>query len=349
MIECERFGDGFMSQLNLWAYENDVPLTLTMELTPFCNFSCVMCYVRLNKDGADSQGQFLSLEDWISIAEQAKEMGTLNLTLTGGEPFLYPQFWALYEKLNRMGFIINIMSNGSLIDETVMSNFEKYGMPYFVKITLYGADNETYQKVCGSSDGFTRVAKAIDLLKASYVPVMLSSTIVHENAHDLKAMYDFAKQKDVPIKHTVSVVKSSRGSINSISGSRFEFADFPDELSLEYLEKSKIPWNKDPFALCLSKRRSLFVTWHGHLQLCSFLSDPYVGYSGLLETDYKLLSRKLNSIKNPDECETCEWQEFCQRCPAILCSESGHPEKTDKAFCNMAKRLYEIYKIKKGI
>jgi radical SAM protein with 4Fe4S-binding SPASM domain len=178
---------------------------------------------------------------------------------------------------------------------------------------------------------------------------MLSSTIVHENAHDLKAMYDFAKQKDVPIKHTVSVVKSSRGSINSISGSRFEFADFPDELSLEYLEKSKIPWNKDPFALCLSKRRSLFVTWHGHLQLCSFLSDPYVGYSGLLETDYKLLSRKLNSIKNPDECETCEWQEFCQRCPAILCSESGHPEKTDKAFCNMAKRLYEIYKIKKGI
>ena len=61
MIECERFGDGFMSQLNLWAYENNVPLTLTMELTPFCNFSCVMCYVKLNKDGADSQGKLLSL------------------------------------------------------------------------------------------------------------------------------------------------------------------------------------------------------------------------------------------------------------------------------------------------
>ena len=64
---------------------------------------------------------------------------------------------------------------------------------------------------------------------------------------------------------------------------------------------------------------------------------------------YEELSRRINKIKSPDECQACEWKEFCQRCPAILCAESGNPEKTDKAFCNMAKKLYEIYKMKKGI
>lgn len=349
MIDCERFGDNFVASLNMWAYKNNVPLTLTLELTPFCNFNCVMCYVKLNKEQADSQGKLLSLQEWIMISEQAKEMGTLNLTLTGGEPFLYPHFWELYEKLNKMGFLISIMSNGSLIDETVMEKFRQYGMPDIIKLTVYGASDDTYRKVCGSSDGFTKVSRAIDLIKDAKVPLMLTSTIVHENADDLKGIYAFAKQKGIPIKHTVSVVKSARGAVNTAASSRFEFADFSDELSLEYLENSKIPWRKDPFALCASKRNSLFVTWHGHLQLCSFLSEPYVNYSGKLDIDFKELNRKIDLLKNPDECEICEWQEFCQRCPAILCSESGHPEKIDTSFCDMAKRLYEIYKLKKGI
>ena len=349
MIECERFGDDFLSVLNLWAYDNNIPLSMTIELTPFCNFNCVMCYVRLNKEQAHKQGRLLTVQEWLKIAEQAREKGTLNLTITGGEPFLYPGFWELYQRLNEMGFIISVMSNGFLVDEAVMDRFREYGMPHIIKITVYGASDETYKRVCDVSDGFTRVSAAIDLIKEAGVPLVLTSTIVKENADDLQQIYDFAKQKDVPLKHTVSVVKSSRGALNSAEKSRFEFSDFSDELSAEYLESTKRPWTQDPFSLCASKRNSVFVTWNGHLQLCSFLSEPYVQYSGNFGSDYEELSRRINKIKNPDECLECEWKDFCQRCPAILCAESGHPEKTDKAFCNMAKKLYEIYKIKKGI
>lgn len=349
MIDCERNNDSFIDSLNSWARVNKIPLSLTMELTPFCNFNCVMCYVRLSKEQADVQGKLLTVQQWLDIAKQAKSVGTLNVTLTGGEPFLYPGFWELYEKLNQMGFILSILSNGSLIDEGVIEKFRAYGMPSMVKMTIYGASDETYQKVSLSSDGFTRISKAIDLLKAENVPVVLTSTIIKENADDLKLMYEFSGNKGVSLKHSISVVKSSRGAENSVEASRFAFADFSAELSLEYLEQSKYKWTDDPFGFCVSKGNSLFITWNGHFQLCSFLSKPYVKYSGDFEKDFKKLNYKLDRIINPTECYNCIYKEFCQRCPAILCAESGDPERVDVEFCKMAKRLYEIYKLKKGI
>lgn len=348
MIDCRQSANEYLEQLRVWARQNSVPLNLTFELTPFCNFNCVMCYVRLTGEEAKKQGELLPAEKWLEIARQAREMGTLYVTLTGGEPFLHPEFWKIYGELNKMGFLISILSNGSMIDESVMENFRKYGMPYTVKLTLYGVSNETYKKVCNSPDGFTRISKAVDLVKEANVPLKMTSTIVRENADDLQKIYAFAKEKCVPVQHTVSVMKSSRGAVNTAAKSRFSLSDFPDEITLEELEKTKFPPLDFPFAWCASYGTSLWITWHGHVQMCSFMSIPEVIYSGNLVSDYSDLCEKLKKIKNPAECAECEWQEFCQRCPGILCAESGHPEKTDTELCGMAKRLCEIYKTKKG-
>lgn len=347
MMDCQHFGDNFLNEMDLWAKRNRIPLYTTFELTPFCNFSCVMCYVRLNKEMAQQQGSMLTAGQWLDIARQAKEAGTLHLTLTGGEPLSHPDFWKIYEELNKMGFLIYILSNGSLIDDEAMAKFRLYGMPNMVKLTVYGASDETYMRVCNSPDGFTKLSKAVDLLKEAGVPLKMTSTIVKENACDLQEIYKFAREKGVPMQHTISVHKSSRGSINSVENSRFAFADFPDEISLEMLEKSKFPPLETPFAWCASLGKNLVITWHGHFQLCTSLSNPYVQYSGDFLRDFYSLDELLRKIKSPDECQECKWKEFCQRCPGILCAESGHPERIDKDFCLMAKRLQDLYKIKR--
>ncbi len=344
MIDCESFCGDFFGQLEGLAKENNIPLNVTFELTPFCNFSCVMCYVHLTKEKAEKQGRLLSADEWLEIARQAKEMGTLYINLTGGEPFLHPEFWKIYSELNKMGFLITILSNGSMIDESVMDKFREYGMPYRIKLTLYGASNETYMRTCNSPDGFTKISKAVDLLKEAGVPLKMTSTIVRENADDLQKIYAFAREKQVPLQHTVSVVKSSRGAVNTTEKSRFALSDFADELTLEELEKMKYPPLKSPFAWCASYGTSLWMTWHGRVQMCSFMNIPEVVYSGNLAADYLDLYNKLQKIKSPAECAECEWQEFCQRCPGILCAESGHPEKTDAGLCDMARRLHELYR-----
>lgn len=347
MIGCEEFGSAYFENMHVWAKENSVPLTATFELTPFCNFSCVMCYVRLTKEQAEKQGRMLTADEWLEIAQQAKNMGTLNLCLTGGEPLSHPDFWKIYGELNKMGFLITILSNGSLIDESAMEKFRCLGMPYSVKLTVYGASNETYLKTCGSSDGFDRVEKAVDLLKAAGVPLKLTATIVRENACDLQEIYGFAREKGLPMQHTVSVVKSARGAVNTAETSRFDFSDFSDELTLEDLEKNKFPDTDTPFAWCASCGTSFWMTWNGHVQLCSFMNTPYVPYSGKLADDFLLLNSKLKELRNPQECKNCKWKMFCQRCPGVLCAESGHPEKIDGALCNTARKLYDIYTLKK--
>ena len=347
MIDCGQISGNYFGKLRLWAEENSVPLSVTFELTPFCNFSCVMCYVHLTKDEAERQGRLLSADEWLEIARQAKETGTLNLNLTGGEPFLHPEFWKIYAELNKMGFLISILSNGSMIDEECMEKFREYGMPYRIKLTLYGASDETYMRTCNSPDGFTRISKAADLLKEAGVPVIMTSTIVKENAEDLQKIYAFAREKDVPLQHTVSVVKSSRGAMNTVEASRFALDDFSDELTLEELEKSKFSPLKSPFAWCASYGNSLWITWHGKLQLCSFLNNPCIPYTGRLKEDYISLLNELKKLKSPEECTDCEWKAFCQRCPGVLCGESGHPEKINSGFCNMAKRLCKLYEKRK--
>lgn len=349
MNDCGGLSPFGAIELSYWAKNNAVPLEVTFELTPFCNFDCVMCYVKLTKEQAEKQGEILNAQKWLEIARQAKEMGTLYLCLTGGEIFMYPEFWELYSELNKMGFLISLLSNGSLINEEVIEKFKEYGMPYSVKMTLYGASNETYLKTCGVKDGFTRIEKAIDLLLREKVPCRLTATIVKENACDLKEMYEFARNKKIPLQHTVSVLKSSRGSQKDIVSSRFDFADFSKELTLEDLERNKYPDINSPFAWCGSYKKSMWITWNGNVQMCSFLTKPAVKFSGDLKADWNLLLEKCSELKSPPECEACLWKSFCQRCPGALCAESGDGEKISPDFCRTAQRLFDLHKkLKEG-
>ena len=81
MNDCSGLAPDCVSSLAQWAKANEVPLGMTFELTPLCNFRCVMCYVRLSPEQAKAQGNLLDAEQWLEIARQAKEMGTLYLTL----------------------------------------------------------------------------------------------------------------------------------------------------------------------------------------------------------------------------------------------------------------------------
>lgn len=343
MNQCDAIPFDYMGNLYQWAKSNCVPLSGTFELTPFCNFQCVMCYVRLTGEQASQQGKMLRAADWIAIAKQAKDMGMLNLCLTGGEPFTHPDFWEIYAELNKMGFLITILSNGYLIDEAVIEKFKEYGAPYMMKLTLYGASDETYLRTCGCKDGFTKVSRATKLLREAKIPLKMTSTIVKENADDLQEIYRFARARNIPIQHTISVVKSSRGATNTAEASRFAMYDFSEELTLDALEKSKYPDLTSPFAWCGSYGSSFWMTWNGHLQLCSFMSRPFIPYTGDLGADWATLNENLRKLRSPEACEGCTWRNFCQRCPGILCAESGDPEEVDPSLCDAARRLYELY------
>ena len=68
------------------------PANGSIELLPLCNMKCDMCYVRLSREEMERQGRLRTADEWLKIGRQMKEAGVLFLLLTGGEPFLYPEF-----------------------------------------------------------------------------------------------------------------------------------------------------------------------------------------------------------------------------------------------------------------
>ena len=63
------------------------PVDGTFELTVRCNLHCKMCLFRHDdSENAEIIGKELTTEQWVDMAKQAAEAGTLNLLITGGEP-----------------------------------------------------------------------------------------------------------------------------------------------------------------------------------------------------------------------------------------------------------------------
>jgi radical SAM protein with 4Fe4S-binding SPASM domain len=330
-------------ELSLWAKIKRFPLSATFELTPLCNLRCPMCYVRLDSKCMAAQGKPLSAETWLELARQSRDMGTLFVTLTGGEPLLHPDFWTIYNGMTEMGLLVTIFTNGCLINEEVVERL-KANPPHNMKLSIYGASNETYETMCGVKDGFTRVSHAIDLLNQAELPFYCTSTIVRQNMHDYAAMYCFAAEKRLKFIHTSAVALSARGGLSDPLTSRTTPAE--EGWTLEELKKMMRPYDSRAFGSCAGYTTSYFLTWHGHLQFCGFAPKPYVqvGADTVFEDAWNQLLAVSGAIQVPPECKTCEHLEFCQRCPGLLAAESGDPEKTSDTFCSLAAERHRIYK-----
>ena len=351
MNDCQMLSPNmkdFSAILEAEAYREKIPLRGVFELTARCNFNCNMCYVHLKEEQIAKIGRELTNEEWLEIARQAKDAGMLYLTLTGGEVFVRPGFKELYIELSKMGFLIQILSNGYLIDETVMEWLKEYP-PYSIRFTLYGASNEVYEAVCGIKNGFDRVSHAIDLILEADIPFYMVGTIIKENQYDLQKMYEFAKSKKVYFDHTIAVVQPVRGATADVNKHKISIRDHFEAYPAK-VEKTERLFKKVTNVLenCGAYGKSFWITWHGNLQLCAFTVHPAVNVLNqpFIEAWETLLS-KLEKIMVPDACSGCKYEGFCKRCPGVLCTECGGYENVTESFCEEAKQLYEIYHTEK--
>lgn len=191
------------------ATELKVPVNGVLELTPLCNMNCDMCYVRLSPEELNKQGRLRTVEEWLALAEEMQEVGVMFILLTGGEPLLYPGFKKLYLKLKKMGMILTINTNGTLLDEE-WADFFAENIPRRINITLYGPDRETYDKLCHYPDGFDRAIHAIKLLKDRGVSVKINGSLTSANRKDREALVHLADELDTYMKIDTYMYPASR-------------------------------------------------------------------------------------------------------------------------------------------
>ena len=57
--------------------------------------------------------------------------------------------------------------------------------PKCIKFTIYGTSDATYQRLCGTDNGFTEVAKNIKLIKSLGISLEAVTTVTRDNVDDL--------------------------------------------------------------------------------------------------------------------------------------------------------------------
>ena len=85
------------------------PLWLLAELTYRCPLHCVFCY---NPIDFAKQTAELSTEDWIRVLREGREMGAVQLGLSGGEPLLRDDLEEIVAEARRLGYYTNLLTSG---------------------------------------------------------------------------------------------------------------------------------------------------------------------------------------------------------------------------------------------
>lgn len=342
MAICNDFpvGNQLIALLENESKEKAIPLSGTFELTPRCNFNCKMCYVHLENDKISNFGKELSADEWIDIARQAKDMGMLQLCITGGEPILHPEFKKIYKELSEMGFFIILQTNLSTITEDILELIEIYP-PEMVKFSIYGSNDDVYREVCGIEKGFTRVEKGINDLQKLGIQLVAVTTIIKQNKEDLENIGRFCQSKNVPWIYTASVKPSVRGAetnAEEVALNEFEVTDFRADVS-DWIDNPMIVNGKKPCDHCRGYRNSFWVMWNGKVQFCSFMNEPDISIrdNTFKEAWDKLIAYE-EGLRWPEECYKCEIFKICRKCAGMFAAFTGSATKVDKDYCNKIKK-----------
>lgn len=337
MIVVTSFRD-VEKRLILTAAKERIPIHGEFELTSNCNLDCEMCYVRqITKNE-------LSTEEWKKIFKDAVDNGMLFALLTGGEIFYRRDFGELYNYLHDLGVYITLYTNGTLINDEII-NILKKRPPQMVVITVYGADNETYEQVAKVKDGFTKVDKGITLLKENRINVVIRTSPLRKLYQQVDTLIRYAKEKDIPMVYYLYIGPKRNGCKTDL-----DYRLTPEELGVyEKKFKEAFGYNtNDTFrkgtngTKCVALKSSFFVTWNGVMQPCAML--PYPAQS-LKNADFldvwHDLTLQMENLPKCNACSTCEYQATCIECDAHRFLEGGFT-KCSKYLRDLAKIRAEV-------
>lgn len=341
-----------------------IPLSGTFELTPCCNMACKMCYVRKTKEEQEAISPLRTPEEWIQLGEQAKQAGMLYLLITGGEPFLYPGIREVLTRLHYMGLVISVNTNGTMIDEETIK-WLKECPPSRFNITLYGASDETYERLCGNPKGFTQATRAIRLLKEAGFTVKINCSVTPHNVDDLEAIFAFAQEEELVVQATSYMFPPVRRDA-AMTGKNERFT--PEEAAyqaakitaltdgyqnfLERMEKNaplslpdeleedcpQLEAEGDQIR-CRAGKCSFWITWEGNMLPCGIF--PNKGADNVFDLGFQRtwenVRERTREIRLPIKCKACELRDQCKACAAMVITESGDFHTAPEYRCRMSK------------
>ena len=151
-------------------------------ITMHCNLECLHCYLKGGGNN-NSKEQVIIDEDVLNKFYLKYKPDVVSAT--GGEPLLNKKMVKLLGKvINQYGGALEVVTNGTLIDEEFVDDLQKINPNTFYQISLDGME-EYHNYLRNSSTAFARAMRGIKIVSARNIRLKVRYTVTDQNYKDL--------------------------------------------------------------------------------------------------------------------------------------------------------------------
>ena len=343
----------FFRQLSHKAIEQRIPLTGGIDLTCLCNLRCVHCYVGPQACTEGSGGREMATGLIFDIVDQITDAGCLFVVVTGGEPLLRKDFIPIYRHMKAKGLLVTVFTNATLINEEIATLFAELP-PYSIEVSIYGATEETAQKITGMSGALKKCLNGIDLLLEYGVKhVQLKTILMTLNRHEFYDMEKIALDRGLEFRMDAAIFPRFNGDKTPLDlrvspeeavEKVFSVDKRVDDM-IKYFERSQDLPGGDNLYVCGAGITSFHIDAYGNLLPC--VMPAGIKYSLLTGSFADGWNKVINDIINRKagafyKCNDCEKMALCGFCPAFFRLETGSEDIRSDYLCAMGRSRFDF-------
>ena len=304
-----------------------IPASGSIHLTHRCNLQCVHCYLGTRDSRYRSQNAELNTRQWLDIIDQVTEAGCLDLLISGGEPMLRNDFETIYRKAVSNGILVNVFSNGTMITPDVLDLFEELP-PQSVEISLYGATQETYEKITSIKGSFNKCIKGIRSLAERKLRFKLKTVLLSQNINEWQEIKRIADRYGVGFRSDPAISACLDGDkaplqyrVDPTDAVLADFAE-PEQRQLwcDYYEIHQMKTPSKSLYNCGAGLTNFHINPDGNFTPCMMLPKPFVDLK-----KHKFVDGWNNEIADLRDitagknfkCNACEKRGLCSGCVTL--------------------------------
>ncbi|MCC6140572.1 MAG: radical SAM protein [Nitrospira sp.] len=316
-----------------------------LELTYRCNLHCRHCYTDPYNDSAWFPRE-LTLAEIYRLLGEMREIGIVWLNLTGGDIFMRPDFFDIYEAAAGHGFLLQLYTNGTLFTRAIVERLQTRP-PFSIDISCHSVDESQFDwftQVPGSYRAFRR---GVELLQAGGLPFSLKTKLMNWNAGEIEQLRQFTEAAGQPFGYTTSLSPRLNGDCSSlhyrIDPNTVRRLPANQETAPDSGECDRhtplLPPSHDRLFRCGCGTDTIHINAWGELSTCTFQYETRVSLREHSLSDgieQVFAATRGLAYQGESACRTCAVHTFCDKQPTQARWESGHPESPIPYACDIA-------------
>ena len=328
--------------------KNPTLFDLQLDITQACTERCIHCYV------PEYTPLFLPCETVRNVICEFREMGGLQISFSGGECMMHPEFDEILRFAREQDLIVTVLSNLTLCDKSKVALLKECSA--FVQVSLYSMNHKIHDGITQRKGSWMKTKSAIERLHDADVPMRISCPTMRQNYDGYLDVLKYAEGLHIPAQTDfIMMAKADHDKSNLDNRLSLEQTKtllemiINDNLPAEseyfdpkHKENLKTPEERAEEPLCGAGVDKLCLNANGNYYPCSGFQDYPVGncFKQSLR-DVWNNSPQLKYIrglrgKDIPKCTHCENRNYCSMCLVRNFNETGDMLEVANHFCKVA-------------